>query len=438
MEVVIQRYTVKYFKNVAVFDPLKPERMKIYTSPNLDLYGHSAVLYRNLIYIYGGIDGKNEKLRQILEISFENQLNCSQVLDVNTCEICPAGTYSDSIACINCPIARYNSKKGASSIHQCKLCPDGFFTEKLGSSYCNPCSEGFKCPYGSISQLPEFSISENETNENLNQDSSNTNLISISVLFILTCIIILLYYSYKSYRMWPIILSLLSYLNTLNYKNLHWSNINIRAIKQASFIFAIYIILPATLITTLYLLNYQSTSDLKTSIPSQVYHKKIISKSFTITSTFFVFGGKCLESIPTPNICSSTLSIQESGISYQFKSTFCTSYSQHCQIKIIYSNIEINSSSAYILITSLDPESYTRAISINITSSYSNPERFSGLSTLVESPYKDHIIKGLKPTEFFYKVIPNAIRRENYDDETGFEVYLNKNPVLGSLANDDE
>ena len=57
---------------------------------------------------------------------------------------------------------------------------------------------------------------------------------------------------------------------------------------------------------------------------------------------------------------------------------------------------------------------------------------------MIESPYRDHLIKGFKPTEFFYKLIPIVISRENYEDETGFDLYLNKNPELGTLANNDE
>jgi hypothetical protein len=127
-------------------------------------YYAASTFYKNKIYIHGGgysfgsLPYRDIKKNNLIVINLNEDCEiisdscipeCSKGTYNNNgeCEICPAGSYSDTIgaeSCKLCPIGYFSDVKGADSSETCKLCTNGYFGVEAGQSRC------YECPYNGI------------------------------------------------------------------------------------------------------------------------------------------------------------------------------------------------------------------------------------------------------------------------------------------------
>ncbi|OMJ82365.1 hypothetical protein SteCoe_16966 [Stentor coeruleus] len=410
------------------------------------IYGHSISHYGNAFYIFGGgishdtaiIPNIYTNLLYKLKINdgSEFKIPCSDGTVGPECSPCIEGTYFLIDHCEPCPKGTYSPYISAVYIEQCYPCPEGKFAPYKGLSYCLDCPGNTSCPIGT--SQPNYLLYE------LSQSSiqpliytGKTNYITNTVLKLWYSLIafslLVLFFSIIFKKLWK------SLNNVDIFATYHSQDLNVPIIYKKTSIgglFSLMFIFGAFVSITGSLMNYtlNNITEIKALVPVLTLEEDIIAHSVIIISTFYMYGGDCVNN---HNACIEDISYTIIGLSFSSEFVSCKLAFNNCIISLELKNVRLLLSSASVYIDLKESRSYASFIGINITSSSSIPTEISSIYTITKPPSKDYLFRGLTPTKISFKFTPSVFISESTEwpsFETGFHVSLSDDPVFGSLA----
>ena len=402
--------------NILIIDTETNEIKLIKTNKTLDLYGHSAVHFKDSIYIFGGI-GANEIYKSsdktnknLIKLKFGDEdrfkLDCSDGTKRGSCEPCIQGTYSKNGTCLECPQGKFNNLMYSNSPELCLPCPRGYFSNQLGARMCLQCSSGYECSIGSKKPLKSYSLPLNFTMQPGKLEDQKdfiskvtTRTWIIASFLIMGIIIISIIFNPFLSKLQLIDLFTESHKQELG-KNVVYKKTSIGGI------FSLFFILVGGVLVLSGFLNYylDNVTEIKALIPLISLDEEIHADSVNITSTFYFYGGECLIN----DKCNPLISFDAFGFEYFSYSFSCLYESDHCLIHLSYEKFRLTEQNAEIYIKIKDKSGYSSGVSVNISSSSSIPHEISSIFIVFDTNSKDKLFKGPEPSIFYFKFIPSV------------------------------
>ncbi|CAG9310949.1 unnamed protein product [Blepharisma stoltei] len=417
-------------------------------------YSFAWAYYKTSFYIQGGGSASGKAMRAFLgkNTLIKVELACDQSTNSSCGWACSPGTYLKDNECIPCPKGQYNSFYGATS---CSLCPSGTFNGNIGANtayQCLPCESGYYnpfngsascrecpinryCPAGSVQPLKKDIIASYLSIQpsmfpasSYNKDADdivNDMLIAVGSALFVTFILLLCIKSLRN-KLHEIDL----YEDDHNYKlleNMVRRNTYIGGLFSIIFMAAAVILICESIIVFIKNNVYES----KSLVPLVALESELIDfpASVTIETILYRYGGECVAG----DKCDSSIYQSFYYVSYSSMDVNCKKIQGDCHIKIDLTDCII-STGAYIELDMQEKQSYTSAISINLTSSSSIPKQYSGIfQSLI--PDDNQIFRGSSPSKFYFSVIPSLFKSyvSDWPDKlTGYHISYNTPPTAGS------
>ena len=402
-------------QNIFIYNTKTEESYLINTRDQLDMYGHSAVHYKNAVYIFGGgssvgaYRSKNTFSNLLIKVEFDSEefnLGCSEGTYLETCEPCPKGTYYENNDCIKCPKGRYNNLLASSGQNQCILCPEGTFTDTLGSEYCLECEKQYICPLGSQTNSYSYELPANSSLQPKEFKLKATyiqDLVQKSWLAIVGIAGIIFVLSLGFNSIWEKLKKFDFFSSS------HDNPVGLPVIYKKTSIgglFFVFFVLISAVIFFASFLTYQldNVSELKAMIPIILLDSQITSKSVEFHSIFYLFGGECT----IQGLCNPSLKVFEEGFTFDARIIECEYSNQNCEVFIKYSNFYLTQKNSFVYVSLEDFNSYAPAIGVNLTCYSSIPNEFSGLSLSFGTGSKGTLFKGTAPSIISTQFIPSV------------------------------
>ena len=435
------------FSSVLVINYITQVQYVLDITPDLMLFGHSAVYYKDSIYIFGGGNSAGSiKLHQTTSnqlykfntnINDSVNLGCSLGTISPNCDPCPAGTYFNNNNCAPCPIGKFSTSIASIDSRLCIPCDYGYYSNEAGATYCRECPWYTYCPIGS--NIPLTNLVKSSYNSIQPQVySSQTHYVSGLVsqlwytLSVSSALILILILSIKSF--WENIHKLDVFVDK------HEQKLNESVVYRKTKIggiFTILSILGVSVIVISAVLSFQldNITEIKSLVPIIIIDTPISASKLWVTVIFYLYGGSC---IGTDLICLSINSFTESGFNYTNKIVNCHLVNTDCIVNIEYSDISLEASSAiYIQMRELTATAIGISILINCSSSI--PSELSSIFIPVYTDSENQIFLGNTPTivafDFTSSVIIIKIFTSQSSQwpslETGYHIALARNPIKG-------
>ena len=417
------------------------------------LFGHSAVHYRDSLYVFGGgyfLDNfilESTATSNILKIAWKEgeiaPLDCSSGSVSPNCVPCAEGTYDDgSGECADCPPGSYSQSIASSYRQQCVPCPYGSFSDKYGSVFCLDCIGGMYCPIGS--KAPK------EKNEKTYYQSIQPVAYSENATLL----------SNFTYYMWYAVLGaggLMILATVLSsgmrgllqrgdlFINQHKQEINVPVVytrtKIGGLISVIFILTAlATVVSSLLAYYFGNITEIKSLVPVLILNTNVSAKFLQVTTTFYLYGGVC----GIDSICVPSITVSDSGVLYSSKQTTCSILGTSCEVSTLYTGFSITSAST-ILISLKESQSMASQISVNLTSSSSIPGSISSEYLPLSTSSDYTVFRGTVPTTISYEFTPSVRDMQVFESQssqwkadTGYHVMVNQSANIGSVSTQEE
>lgn len=406
-------------------------------------YRAAWVYFQSHIYIYGGGEVIGQNLRmgvasnRMYRISMSSILGSKMECSAGTqsykasCEICPAGTYSEGTgnsSCITCPSGTFNSQSGSTSNRQCYPCEENYYTPNNGSTFCFDCPTGYSCPPGSSNPLDLLIEAESGSIQPelyKYKDISGKVLafqLTVGLIFVFIIFILVLFKVTRDYLMTlDIFTDLHNYI--LN-KPMVLRETRIGGVSTLVFICLAIILVGSTFIN----FTESNIAEIKGLVPKVVLDEEVdeyVADTLMVIIRFIRYGDDC---------SSSEIDLQTSNInsgSYS-QSTFKDS-DRSCIIEFVFSHCTLETG-ALITVTSKEKLCYSSGIYVNVTSSSSIPNQISSILASVK-PEAEYVFIGSEPSQFFYTMTPSLFESESGkwpSKQTGFHISSEYLPEPGS------
>ena len=383
---------------------------------SLALYGHTAVHYKDSLYIMGGsstIIGielgflpNNEFYKLTTTANDSVFLGCSPGTLEPYCTPCPAGYIYQNSQCIGCPAGRYSTAIASTASTQCMPCTFGSYTSNPGSTYCLDCPAGKYCPIGSSSPIDRGTSAPYQTMQP-SAYIGKTQEISILVTELwyaaisLFGVLILVTIIHRN------ILKILKDFDIL--VDLHDQELNLPVVyrkTQIGGLFSVIFLLSAGIIIIGSFLTYylDNITELKSLVPVLLLETQVSSATVQITASFYLYGGMCVEN----SACISTNNILDSGISYLSRSLLCSKQGSTCTISLSYTDFSLQSDST-VQIQMLETLASATSMSVNVTSTSSIPNQQSSVFIPISTGSDLLVFLGTSPTVVSYEFTPSVI-----------------------------
>ena len=402
-------------QNIFIYNTKTEDCYLINSRDQLDMFGHSAVHYKNAIYIFGGGSsvGSYRSVSTfsnlLIKLEFDSQefdLGCSEGTYLETCEPCPKGTYYSNQDCVKCPKGTYNTLLASSSQNQCILCPEGTFTDEIGSEHCFECEKQFICPLGSQSHSFSYELPANSSiqpKELQLETSYILNFVRISWFIIagITGIIFILSICFKS--IWKKLKNV-DYF-TSSHDNPVGAPVIYKKTSIGGLFFLLFVFISIVILITSFL-SYQldNISELKALIPIVLVDTQMASKFVEFNLTLYLYGGDCV----IESSCNPLFKLLEEGFTYDSKIMKCEYLNQNCEITIGYSHFFLSQKSSFVYFSLEEFNSYASAISFGLSSYSSIPQEYSRLSLSFGTGSKGTLFKGTSPSIINTQFIPSV------------------------------
>ena len=422
-----------------------------YFPDELSIFSHSAVHYKQSIYLFGGVLSyrdvriRNKPNNYLYKLDFNSSilnLTCLKGVQSGVCELCKQGFFSYNGSCIACPAGTYSDTLGVNGIENCFPCGYGTYNDIAGSKECKVCSLGSYCPLKCTKPRDLFMVPQDSTYQPSSWENPDENatkfmniIIAISFSFILVLVILLLISS-KSRKFIP---------NFDIFVDMHENELNIPVIHRKTLvggIFSLFFIAFALIYIAFGIYSYVKDNIVQNSslIPTITLEEDIFADEFVINLRLQTFGATCVKG----NQCMSEKNITETGFEYEQVDTTCKEEIDDCLITRIYHGFHMVSDS-HIYLHFLSQLTYASFISLNLSISSSIPGEKSKIVISLGPEYKSQVFKGADPTLFRFSMIPSVIYKKIfYSDtskwpskETGYHIQNSKNHQKGSALESD-
>ena len=417
------------------------------------LFGHSAVHYRDSLYVFGGgysLDNlilASTATNNILKIAWKEgelaPLDCSSGSVTQNCVPCVEGTYDDgSGECADCPPGSYSQVIASSYINQCMPCPYGTFNNKYGSLFCLDCIGGMYCPIGSKAPQEKFEKTHYQSIQPVAY-SGNVTLLSNFTYY--------MWYAVLGAGGLMILATVLSsgirgLLQRVDlFINQHKQEINVPVVYTRTRIgglISVIFILTAlvTVVSSLLAYYLANITEIKSLVPVLVLNTDVSAKFLQVTTTFYVYGGVC----GIDSICVPSITVSDSGVLYSSKQTTCSILGTSCQVSTLYTDFSLTSAST-VLISLKECQSMASQISVNLTSSSSIPGSISSEYLPLSTGSDFTVFRGTVPTTISYEFTPSVRDMQVFESQssqwkadTGYHVMVNQSANIGSVSTQEE
>jgi hypothetical protein len=442
-------YSLILLPTVLVYERSSEKYWIIPTRYQLELWGHSGVHFEDSIYIFGG-GGSNEVYKSyrrisnnLIKVSFNTddgiQLDCSPGTFNESCEPCPQGSYFLNGICMDCPPGRVNDILASTSVEQCMPCDENYYNDRPGASSCLQCPSSYACPIGSAFPKLGFYLPKNSSIQPSVYRSGLGRLegLTTDLWYIFAGIsAALLFFSICVHELWVklkiIDLFVSHHGNELGVPVIH---------RKTSFggVFTIFFCFACILTILAAFLEYtlNNIDEIRALVPVITLKEEISSKFLEINSTFYIYGGACIED----SNCSPLIDYQDSGLSYSKKSITCGKINENCFIYSKYDSLHLTSKNPSIRLILKEKFSFASALTVNISATSSIPKEISSIFTSIKPP-KAKLFRGTSPSKIHLKFTPSVTNIQVFtseidkwpDKETGFHVSVAQMPEAGSVA----
>ena len=383
---------------------------------SLALYGHTAVHYKDSLYIMGGsstIIGieigllpNNEFYKLTRTANDSVHLGCSPGTLEPYCTPCPAGYIYQNSQCIGCPAGRYSTAIASTASTQCMPCAFGSFTSNPGSTYCLDCPADKYCPIGSSSPIDQGTYAPYQTIQPTAYVRKSKEISNIATeLWVaatsIFAVLILVAVIYKN------ILKKLKLLDIL--VTGHGQELNIPVVyrkTQIGGLFSIFFFLSAGIIIIGSFLTYylDNITELKSLVPILLLETQVSAATVQITTSFYLYNGMCVEN----STCIPSNIILDSGFSYSSRSLLCSKQGSTCTISLSYTDFFLQSDST-VQIQMLETLASATSMSVNVTSTSSIPNQQSSVFIPISTGSDQLVFLGPSPTVVSYEFTPSVI-----------------------------
>lgn len=352
------------------------------------------------------------------------------------CIQCDRGYYSEKYGskyCSPCLEGTFNPSPGGNTARQCYPCPQDNYNDLIGSSNCKSCPAGKFCPVGSKQPL-SITLSTNSVSvqpklySKSSSKAENMTLTMISTMAAIGAVIICIFLFIRKIR---------RYLKSIDlYSDKHNYELNapmkLMKTEIGGFFTIIFIILAIILISSdsirFKLNNIDETKALVPLVTLENDVDEFPAEQLTIISTFFRYGGDCVED----SKCHESISKELYYLTNDDIEMTCSKSTENdCTIEIKCKNCVLDTG-AYIQLNLLEKQSYTSAISVNVTSSSSIPNEISSIYQVL-FPSSNAVFRGFKATQFYFSMTPSLFRSyvDIWDSKlTGYHVSV-ASPAIG-------
>ena len=406
-------------------------------------YRAAWVYYQSYIYIYGGGEVIGQNLRMGVASNRLYRISMSSILGSDmecsagtqsyeqTCQICPAGTYSEGTgnsSCVTCPSGTFNSQSGSTSNRQCYPCEENYYTPNNGSTFCFDCPTGYTCPPGSSNPLDLLIEADSGSIQpelyKYKDISSKVFAFQLAVGLIFLFIILAMI-SFKITR--DFLMSLDIFTDLHNYilnKPMILRETRIGGVSMLIFICLAIILVGSTFLN----FTESNIAEIKGLVPKVVLDEEVdeyVAETLTVIIRFIRYGDDC---------SSSEIDLTKFNIysdSYT-QSTFKDS-DRSCIIEFSFSQCTLETG-AFITVTSKEKLCYSSGIYVNVTSSSSIPNQISSILASVK-PEPEYVFIGSDPSQFYYTMTPSLFESESSkwpSKQTGFHISSEYLPGPGS------
>ncbi|CAG9310951.1 unnamed protein product [Blepharisma stoltei] len=417
-------------------------------------YSFAYFYYKKSFYIQGGGSvsgkamkaflGKNTLIKVELACDKSTNSSCGWTCSPGTytkdndCIPCPEGQYNPdygATACTLCPTGTFNALKGSNSLLQCYPCEPGTYNSFNGSATCRMCPINRYCPAGSVHPLKNNITSHHlSIQPSLFPASSYTKDANDVVIIMLIVVCSLLFITSA------LLIGIKSLRVKLKKLDIYQQDHNYRLfedmIRRSTYIgglFSIIFFAVAVILICGQIIIYAKDNayEDKSLVPLVALESELVDfpASISFEIILYRYGGDCVAN----DKCESSIYQIFYHISYSSIDINCKKIEGDCYIKISFSDCVI-STGAYIEVDMEEKQSYTSAISVNLTSSSSIPGQHSAIfQSLVSDSNK--IFRGALPSKFYFSVIPSLFKSYVYDwpgKLTGYHISYNTAPTAGS------
>ena len=400
--------------HVLIYNKQTEELTIVEESFNFQSWGHSAVHYKDKIYIFGGggITDIYKSSRKIfnnlysLQLESIYNLGCSKGTYGKHCAPCPAGTYFLDNDCVKCSKGRYSTLLASTSAEQCMPCAANTFNNKLGARYCLDCPGGSSCPIGSESPKYDFSFPSNNSVQP-SEYKSESEFVNEKTSFLwylfagFTGIICLLGITVKKF--WFSIQKIDLFVDY------HANELELPVVYKKtscgglfSFIFIVVSLITVVIGILGYTIN--NITEIRALIPVIALGKEIKAEIVEIKVGFYIYGGSCV----VDEKCSPLIDYQNQGFEYDMRKVSCKLEKEVCQVSFEYENLKLKGKNSEIFIGMKEKLSFASGIFVNITSSSSIPNEISSILTYIKPESTQTLFRGTTPSKFYYKFIPSV------------------------------
>ena len=379
---------------------------KLNTTPEIMLFGHSAIFFKDSIYIFcGGLSAGSIKLTHATSNKLYKlntnaydpvNLTCSPGTISPNCTPCPAGSYFNISYCIPCPKGTSSQTIASTNSRYCIPCDYGYYSNEIGVTYCKMCPAHSYCPIGSrIPEPPLVKLSFNSIQPQAY--AGQTTYVSTLVsqlwyaLIASTLFLFILIFSIKV--LWENIFKFDIFSNQ------HSQSLGEAVIYRKTKIggiFSVFSVLGVSVIIISGFLSFQldNITEIKSLVPIIIIDNPISASKLFVTVIFYWYGASCNNSDTT---CMNINSFIDLGFNYTNKTITCQMINTNCIITIEYSEISLETSSK-ISMQMGEITAAASSISVSINCSSSIPSEYSSIFIPIYPDTENQVFVGNSPT----------------------------------------
>ena len=393
--------------NILAIDLDTQDQYILTVNSSVMLFGHSAVHYKEFIYVFGGgfsvgtikLPHSASNILYKFNTNTNDRVNfaCSAGTIYPNCTPCPSGTYYNSNICTPCPKGKFSTAIASTSEKLCVPCGYGYFSSEIGATYCIDCPKNSYCPIGSsipITKLKEFSFESNQPQAYSRQTNYISTLVSniwysiFGLCLLITIIVASIKCLWENIYRFDIFVK--QHDNPLNKPVLY------RKTKIGG-IFTLFSILGVSVLIIGAFLSFQldNITEIKSLVPITIIDTPISASKLIVTVAFYIYGGKCIE---LDLSCKLVNNFIESGFHYTSKIVSCQLISTDCIVNIEYHDVSLEASISTISILMREETASANSISISINCSSSIPSELSSAFIPIYTDSENEIFIGSLPT----------------------------------------
>ncbi|OMJ78639.1 hypothetical protein SteCoe_21516 [Stentor coeruleus] len=433
--------------NVVFLDDVKKPLTISNTENQIYWYKHGVGHFRRRVYVgfsgayYGNLIKKEFLISHFYRITPGDDekifFPCSAGTYGNDCNVCPKGTYSDTIGaleCKKCPAGTYGLYEAATSIFMCFPCKFNYFNPDKGKKECIFCESTKFCPVGSSKptnyiQFEDIIVTSPAPYASDIKDPFDGKIYYI--VYFLAAAGFLIFITVPKLR---ITLSKLDY-----FSEKHNTMINQPLIKTKTALggFFTFIFIIFAIIYTSQIINSYANDNIietKSLVPSVTIEEIFSSSEFIISIELFYYRGEC---IVRDEICSKNMNTEANDV--KWKKKCYKPRDDLCVVKLECNNCEIPGD---LMISNKVCEfgSLASAIRVNVSSDSSIPGYISAVSFTINH-IDGKVFRGSEPSIFYFEVTPSLFLSESSDwpnIQRGYHIGAKNLPEKGTSIQGDE